>query len=105
MSKGRQNQYESGQGRRGCGLKKEDAQREARILQALGRKTRVLTRFNNRPQPMRNEYTRPHLVQQCIIGEFLDGRLADFCEYCVEGLGGERRSDAGGSVYMSRVRI
>ena len=90
MSKGRQNQYESGQGRRGCGLKKEDAQREARILQALGRKTRVLTRFNNRPQPMRNEYTRPHLVQQCIIGDF---RMAAWPTFANTALRSSERVD------------
>lgn len=65
----------------------------------LGRKTRVLTCFNNRPQPMRNEYIPPHLVQQCIVGDVPDGRLAHFREYCVGELGGERRSDAGSSVF------
>ena len=38
-------------------------------------------------------------------GDFPDGGLADFREYCVEELGGECRSDAGGSVYMSRVSM
>lgn len=81
MSKGRQYQCGSGQGRRGCGFKKEDAHREARILQALG-----------------EEDKGTHLVQQCIVGDVPDGRLAHFREYCVGELGGERRSDAGSSV-------
>lgn len=48
---------------------------------------------------MRNEYIPPHLVQQCIVGDVPDGRLAHFREYCVGELGGERRSDAGSSVF------